>query len=418
MLSKARSLVLGFVRFGSVHADLNPNPMPYTASIFKSRLPHRMTSAYEVRYDELPSNLDQWPTLRNRLARQEKSSEFETLNERPTLRLSNRKFSQNTSLYRKNRLNSRLVKSQRGCQVECDASAINDEWSNSAAGIISFHSIAHHYGIYRDVLGSYDFYPSSTMRLALSNGRQVSGGDVVSPSEVSDRPSVIFDFNQNGLYSCAYLCLDGNPSADAGDCSLLWLTVNSKAELVSGRDVIDHVQPYPLRGVGYHRVACVLFEQNADVDVAQIKPGSHLANRTFDPIHFFNTYRNKLTPVGLAFFQCKWDPSVTATFHNYFDSKEPVLEYDFDEIELPKQVDIAPGMPFNEYLDRYRDRKEMNAEVLETYLAGQCPFRGTLEPIEFPHAEPLAPGTPSWRKEQVDDMHSRLNQWAHMPKPA
>lgn len=40
-----------------------------------------------------------------------------------------------------------------------------------------------------------------------------------------------------------------------------------------------------------------------------------LAQRTFHTFDFYKKHQEAMTPAGLAFFQCRWDDSVTHTFH-------------------------------------------------------------------------------------------------------
>lgn len=40
-----------------------------------------------------------------------------------------------------------------------------------------------------------------------------------------------------------------------------------------------------------------------------------LAQRTFRTFDFYKKHQEAMTPAGLAFFQCRWDDSVTHIFH-------------------------------------------------------------------------------------------------------
>lgn len=40
-----------------------------------------------------------------------------------------------------------------------------------------------------------------------------------------------------------------------------------------------------------------------------------LAQRTFHTFDFYKKHQDAMTPAGLAFFQCRWDDSVTRVFH-------------------------------------------------------------------------------------------------------
>ncbi|KAI0985686.1 hypothetical protein GJ496_005671 [Pomphorhynchus laevis] len=79
---------------------------------------------------------------------------------------------------------------------------------------------------------------------------------------------------------------------------------------------------------------------------SELKIGRH-----FDVVSYFKSNIDKLTPVGLAFMQCKWDLSVSNVFHDYFECQEPIYDYDFDDPNLPEQEDVVPGTPFNVCVD-------------------------------------------------------------------
>ena len=51
---------------------------------------------------------------------------------------------------------------------------------------------------------------------------------------------------------------------------------------------------------------------------SQMFPSSYsyqLAQRTFHTFDFYKKHQDAMTPAGLAFFQCRWDDSVTHIFH-------------------------------------------------------------------------------------------------------
>ena len=70
-----------------------------------------------------------------------------------------------------------------------------------------------------------------------------------------------------------------------------------------------------------------------------------------------------LTPASQRFFQSTHDDSVTSIFYDRLDMKEPSYAYDWPEPERPLQYKFLQDTSFNEYLDLYRDRKEINEQV-------------------------------------------------------
>lgn len=110
---------------------------------------------------------------------------------------------------------------------------------------------------------------------------------------------------------------------------------------------------------------------------------------------FYRKHQDNITPAGLAFFQSDWDSSVQNVFHNIFDMKEPIFEYDFPEPYLANEKYFPLKQPFNLYLDRYRDQKETNKEFLQRQLKKSHPFEGPEKPLRFPNAHSLK-RMPSW----------------------
>ena len=82
-----------------------------------------------------------------------------------------------------------------------------------------------------------------------------------------------------------------------------------------------------------------------------------LAQRTFHTFDFYKKHQDAMTPAGLAFFQCRWDDSVTHVFHQLLDMREPVFEFVRPPPYHPKQKCFPHRQPLRD-LDRYRDSHE------------------------------------------------------------
>lgn len=120
-----------------------------------------------------------------------------------------------------------------------------------------------------------------------------------------------------------------------------------------------------------------------------------LVARTFKTLDFYRQHQNDITPAGLAFFQSDWDASVKDVFHQLFDIKEPIFEYDFPQPYRRDERYFPLRQAFNLYLDRYRDQKQINKEFLVRKLNKTHPFDGPEPPLRFPNAHPLK-DIPSW----------------------
>ncbi|PWA21522.1 hypothetical protein CCH79_00003474 [Gambusia affinis] len=80
-----------------------------------------------------------------------------------------------------------------------------------------------------------------------------------------------------------------------------------------------------------------------------------LVDRTFKTIDFYRKHQDDMTPAGLAFFQSQWDESVTNTFHNTLNMKEPVFEFIRPPVYHPPQVKYPHRQPLR-YLDSNQRR--------------------------------------------------------------
>lgn len=134
-------------------------------------------------------------------------------------------------------------------------------------------------------------------------------------------------------------------------------------------------------------------------DMAVTEPHD-LTVRTFDTYEFYRQRQEELTPAGLSFFQANWDDTLTSFFHNVLKTKEPIYDYDYPEAFLKEQVQFPKKMPFNLYLDRYNDPKEVNKRFLEQKLAKTHPFEGPEPSLKFPNAHAFG-REPSWLKTEI-----------------
>lgn len=74
---------------------------------------------------------------------------------------------------------------------------------------------------------------------------------------------------------------------------------------------------------------------------------------------------------------------------------EPIYEYDFPAPFMSDQTYFPIRKPFNLYMDKYRDPKQINKEYLERKLAKTDPFKGPEPKLKYPNAHPIK-NAPSW----------------------
>ena len=100
---------------------------------------------------------------------------------------------------------------------------------------------------------------------------------------------------------------------------------------------------------------------------------------------------------------------------NYLDMKEPRYEFDFEPRYLPPQQFSVEMAPFHRYLEQYRDRKDVNEEVIKHYLSMTCPFNGYPNIPKYPLAVPNEKWIPDWYKYELIKYHKRQGKWKMMP---
>lgn len=85
--------------------------------------------------------------------------------------------------------------------------------------------------------------------------------------------------------------------------------------------------------------------------------------------------------------------------------KEPIYEYEFPEPYIKDQEWFPLREPFNLYLDKYRDPKEIAKEYIQRKLAKTHPFDGPEPAKRYPNAHPFV-DVPSWLR--VEKRKARL----------
>ncbi|XP_016993093.2 large ribosomal subunit protein mL38 [Drosophila takahashii] len=278
--------------------------------------------------------------------------------------------------------------------------------------------LADHYGIFEHLFGSAYFVP----RVPLSIAHQLAGdrlapvynGNVIKPAEASRAPQISFDgrvdpiTGQEAATPSYWTLVASNPDAHytngQAEC-LHWFIGNiPNGQVNEGQVLAEYLPPFPPRGVGYQRMVFVLYKQQERLDLSQYQLAkedfSNLEKRSFSTLDFYRQHQEQLTPAGLAFYQTNWDESLTQFYHDVLKRKEPVYEYDFPKPYLADQKFFPLKQPFNLYMDKHRDQKQLNKEYLERKLAKTHPFEGPEKPLRFPNAHAIR-DVPSWLKTEI-----------------
>ncbi|XP_045494663.1 39S ribosomal protein L38, mitochondrial [Colias croceus] len=264
--------------------------------------------------------------------------------------------------------------------------------------------IADHYAIFDHLYGEGYFIPFLNLEVFydLKDGSclPVYAGNVIKPAEALEPPVVSYEADGDSLWTLVLTSLDGHLTESDKEY-VHWLVANIPGkDIGKGDTIVDYLQPFPLKGTGYHRYVFVLYKQDGKVsyELSKVTSKSALEDRTFVTRDWYKQYQDNITPAGLAFYQCDWDLTVRDFFHNTLNKKEPIYEYDFPQPYIRPQEWFPLRKPFNLYMDKYRDPKQVSKEYLLRKLKNEDPFKSPPPPLKFPNAQPLPHSMPSWLK--------------------
>lgn len=297
-----------------------------------------------------------------------------------------------------------LEKLSRTRKLLVDLQTVREDWLRTN-GVSHVHRLAKHYGIYDDLYGDAYFMPTVPLdinyELADDKLVRVYTGNVIKPSEASKAPDVTYNAEDGSLWTLIMSTPDGNlTSADNEYCH--WFIGNIPGNrLKEGEELVDYLQPISPYGIGYCRYIFVLYKQERRIDFSEYKrakPCFDLKERDWRTQDFYRKYQDQLTPAGLAFFQSDWEPSLKEFYYNTLKTRLPVFRYDFPKPYIKKQTWFPLRQPFNLYLDKYRDPKEIRKEFLLRKLKKVHPFNGPEPSKKFPLAHHEYKYIPSWLK--------------------
>ncbi|XP_043941109.1 39S ribosomal protein L38, mitochondrial [Protopterus annectens] len=264
---------------------------------------------------------------------------------------------------KENHSNPELERAARHRTLLIPLDEVKTDWEK-INGPYQIQRVAEHYGIYQHLFHEATFVPWVMLRVEYSldeeNVMPVHRGNVVTPSEAVSAPRVTFEAEEGSLWTLLFTNPDGHLRDNESEY-IHWLVGNIPGNMVeSGDHLCRYFPPFPAKGTGYHRFIFILFKQDTKIDFKdeyRPYPCHSLKMRTFHTYDFYKKYQDFMTPAGLAFFQSRWDESVTQVFHHLLNMKEPVFEYDRPPVYHPPQKKYPHRQPLR-YLDRYRDSDE------------------------------------------------------------
>uniref|UniRef100_A0A1L8DS88 Large ribosomal subunit protein mL38 n=1 Tax=Nyssomyia neivai TaxID=330878 RepID=A0A1L8DS88_9DIPT len=305
------------------------------------------------------------------------------------------------------RNNPEIEKLARMNQLEVNLEDVHGEWMKTT-GPSDIKGLAEYYNIYKDLFGSAYFVPRVNLEIlypaSSDNYNPVFYGNILSPEDAKVPPIVHFDHafklpkeKNESLWTLIMTTPDGHLEKSTGEY-VHWLVTNiTNGDVNSGDTIVPYLQPFPARGLGYHRYIFILYKQNAKVnfDKIRVSQTKDPAQRNFSTLEMYREHQNTLTPASLVFFQAEYDDSVRDVFHKVFDTSMLTFEYDKERNYIAPQKWFPLKRAFNTYMDMHRDPMEINKEFVQRKLAKTHPFDGPKAPLRFPMAHPIK-NKPSW----------------------
>ncbi|CAF3728779.1 unnamed protein product [Adineta steineri] len=408
-----------------------PDPMPYTTAIWRKRFPYRNKTQFEVTHDEVYTKDMQYKTLEER--RQEFDPEPIRVDKvnigilSPINNVSKAEVRRRFKHYSIQRNRADLKKLHYDGALRIPLDEVHDDWLSSQEFSDNLHMIANHYGIFDDLFKHGHFIPRIPLHVNYPyNNDQVTpvySGNRLYAKDASEKPQIEWKSTnkENEFYTLIFTNLDGHLKEDNAEV-LHWFVGNIPGNQIDkGETLCSYLPPFPPNGSGWHRCVFLLYKhENGPINYSEVYgslPGNSvsLEKRTFRTFDFFNKLCSQLRPISLAFFQVTWDASVKDIFHNVLGMKEPRYEFDFEPRYLPPQQYSVERAPFNNYLEQYRDRKDVNEQVIKHYLSMTCPFNGYPNIPKYPLAVPNEKWVPDWYKFELVKYHKRQGKWQMMP---
>ena len=232
-----------------------------------------------------------------------------------------------------------------------------------------------------------------------------------------DRPVTLTDQNDQQFYTVALLNLDNVFLDQRPICNYLVANIRGTEQ----EECMSYLPVYGVKGLGYHRYVFVVFRHEKKLQIEKVNDFD-LNKRLFNAFEFVKCNEAAgLKPVGLNWFQSRWDETCKSIFHDVLRTRMPVYEYIQNREIKNKQVKIPAPAAFNHYLDRFRDPKEIEKEVLLERLNSLDPFdceSAIKEPDLPPNIHKLPWGLPSWLKSSIWKRNNRFGKFRGLRAPS
>lgn len=156
----------------------------------------------------------------------------------------------------------------RNHKLEVDLDEVKKEWLQTL-GPYHKKQVAEHYSIFEHLYGEGFFVPFLNLDVFydLNNGTSlpVYSGNVIKPTEAKMAPTITYESHEDALWTLTLTNLDGHLYENDKEY-IHWLVANIPGSSIEEGDLIaEYLQPFPLKGTGYHRYVFVLYKQDGKV---------------------------------------------------------------------------------------------------------------------------------------------------------
>lgn len=158
------------------------------------------------------------------------------------------------------------------------------------------------------------FSPRENVAIEYAGNTQVLYGNEITPEDAQTQPKLHFS-DDTGTYTTLAVSVDSGLDKPAN--YLHWAAVNNET-------IVDYLPFIPTRGTGYHRIVFLTFK-NIDATKLKLQNNFNLEQRKYWTSSLPVNYQDSL--VSIKFINTRWDRSVTTTFREVLQMKEPVYEF-------------------------------------------------------------------------------------------
>lgn len=320
-------------------------------------------------------------------------------------------------IIKSNYQNSELERKARNEELLIDLEEARRDWTKTS-GPQQIKQVADHYGVFNDLFGDAYFVPRVALEILYNVSDEdqlpVYYGNVVKPAMAVKQPEISYEASDDSLWTLILTNPDGHFTDEESEYVHWFIGNIPGSNIEKGEVILNYLQPFPAKGTGLHRHIFILYKQEERIDYSSLKksdPCYNLTERTFKTLDFYKDRQDILTPAGLAFFQSDWDATLTDFYHKRLNMQQPIFEYDFPKPYIRPQEFFPKRKPFNIYMDKYRDPKQINKEFLMRKLEHVHPFKPPPKPFPYPNAVFFEGYVPSWLK--VEKTKSRL-RWGRI----